>query len=194
MVLRAEGVRKGGTAMGWFKRAIATTKANDPAARSTLEVVLTYPGFHALFWHRWSHFLYRQRLFLLAKLNAQFWRFLTGIEIHPGAQIAQGVFIDHGMGVVIGETAVVEENVVLFHGVTLGGTGKDQGKRHPTVLSGAMVAAHSQILGPITIGRNAKIGAGSVVLHDIPDNATAVGAPARVVRMNGVRVKNDQNS
>ena len=177
--------------MGWIKRAIQTTKANDPAARSTLEIVLTYPGFHALFWHRWSHFLYRHQLFLLAKLNAQFWRFSTGIEIHPWAQIASGVFIDHGMGVVIGETAVVEEDVVLFHGVTLGGTGKDQGKRHPTVLKGAMVAAHSQILGPITIGRNSKIGAGSIVLQDIPDNATAVGAPARVVRLNGVRVKND---
>ena len=101
--------------MGWIKRAIQTTKANDPAARSTLEIVLTYPGFHALFWHRWSHFLYRHQLFLLAKLNAQFWRFLTGIEIHPGAQIASGVLIDHGMGVVIGVTAVVEEDVVLFH-------------------------------------------------------------------------------
>lgn len=178
--------------MGWFKKAIAATKANDPAARTTLDIVLTYPGFHALFWHRWSHFLYRKRLFLLAKLNAQFWRFLTGIEIHPGAEIAQGVFIDHGMGVVIGETAVVEEGVVLFHGVTLGGTGKDCGKRHPTVLKGAMIAAHSQILGPITIGQNAKIGAAAVVLKDIPDNATAVGAPAKVVRLNGVRV-DDQN-
>ena len=178
--------------MSWFKKAIAVAKANDPAARSTLEVVLTYPGFHALFWHRWSHFLYRKRLFLLAKLTAQFWRFLTGIEIHPGAEIASGVFIDHGMGTVIGETAVVEEGVVLFQGVTLGGTGKDCGKRHPTVLKGAMIAAHAQILGPITIGQNAKIGAGSVVLKDIPDNATAAGSPAKVVRLNGVRV-DDQN-
>lgn len=181
--------------MGWCKAIITATKKNDPAARSTLDIVLTYPGFHALFWHRWSHFLYRHRLFLLAKLNAQFLRFLTGIEIHPGAEIAKGVFIDHGMGVVIGETAVVEEDVVLFHGVTLGGTGKDKGKRHPTVKRGAIISAHVQILGPVTIGEYAKIGAGAVVLQDIPNEATAVGIPAKVVRIKGQKVggKHDSN-
>lgn len=174
--------------MGWMKRAIAAAKRNDPAARSTLDIVLTYPGFHALFWHRWSHFLYRHHWYLLAKMNAQFWRFITGIEIHPGAEIGEGVFIDHGMGVVIGETAVIEDDVVLFHGVTLGGTGKHTGKRHPTVKKGAMLSTNVQILGPITIGENAKIGASAVVLQDVPANATAVGIPAKVVRINGKKV------
>lgn len=174
--------------MGWWKRSIAAVKRNDPAARTTVEVILTYPGVHALFWHRLSHALYNRKFFLLAKMHAQFWRFMTGIEIHPGAKIAKGVFIDHGMGVVIGETAEVDEDVVLFHGVTLGGTGKDQGKRHPTVKQGAMISAHAQILGPITIGARAKIGAGSVVLHDIPDDATAVGTPAKVVRLKGEKI------
>ncbi|MFV0558925.1 MAG: serine O-acetyltransferase EpsC [Enterococcus sp.] len=177
--------------MGWMKRAIAATKSNDPAARSTVEILLTYPGLHALFWHRWSHFLYQRKLYLWAKLNAQFWRFLTGIEIHPGAKIGQGIFIDHGMGVVIGETAEIEDNVVLFHGVTLGGTGKDTGKRHPTVKRGAMISANVQILGPVVIGENAKIGAGAVVLTDIPASATAVGLPAKVVRLHGKKVKHD---
>lgn len=171
--------------MGWLKRSINAVKQNDPAAKTTLEIVLTYPGLHALFWHRFSHFLYKHHLFLLAKLHAQFWRFFTGIEIHPGAKISPGVFIDHGIGLVIGETAIVEEDVVLFHGVTLGGTGKDKGKRHPTVKKGALVSAHAQILGPITIGENAKVGAGAVVISDIPDEATAVGIPAKVVRMKG---------
>lgn len=175
--------------MGWLSRAVAATKKNDPAANSTLEVVLTYPGVHALFWHRLSHFLYRHRLFLLAKIHAQFWRFLTGIEIHPGAKIASGVFIDHGMGIVIGQTAEIEEDVVLFHGVTLGGTGKDTGKRHPTVKKGAMIHAHAQILGPVIIGERAKIGASAVVLHDIPADATAVGIPAKVVRIKGERME-----
>lgn len=174
--------------MGWMKRAIVAAKRNDPAARSTLDIVLTYPGFHALFWHRWSHFLYRHHWYLLAKMNAQFWRFITGIEIHPGAEIGEGVFIDHGMGVVIGETAVIEDDVVLFHGVTLGGTGKHTGKRHPTVKKGAMLSTNVQILGPITIGENAKIGASAVVLEDVPANATAVGIPAKIVRINGKKV------
>lgn len=175
--------------MSWLKRGIAAVKQNDPAARSTLEIILTYPGLHALFWHRFSHFLYRHRLFLLAKLHAQFWRFFTGIEIHPGAKIAPGVFIDHGMGLVIGETAIIEEDVVLFHGVTLGGTGKDKGKRHPTIKKGALISAHAQILGPITIGENAKIGAGAVVIFDIPNEATAVGVPAKIVRMKGKKLE-----
>ncbi|EPH98439.1 MULTISPECIES: serine O-acetyltransferase EpsC [unclassified Enterococcus] len=175
--------------MSWLKRAVRAVKENDPAARSTLEVLLTYPGLHALFWHRTSHFLYQHKFYLLAKINAQIWRFLTGVEIHPGAQIASGVFIDHGMGVVIGETAEIGEDVVLFHGVTLGGTGKQAGKRHPTVKKGAMISANAQILGPVVIGENAKIGAGAVVLHDIPDEATAVGIPAKVVRIRGEKVR-----
>lgn len=181
--------------MEWFKRAVIAVKKNDPAARTTAEVILTYPGLHALFWHRFSHYLYRHRLYLIAKMNAQFWRFITGIEIHPGATIGTGVFIDHGMGIVIGETAEIEDDVVLFHGVTLGGTGKETGKRHPTVKKGAMLSANAKILGPITIGKDAKIGAGAVVLKDIPDGATAVGIPAKVVRINGEKVgdENDKN-
>lgn len=180
--------------MGWLKKAVQAVKENDPAARSTLEALLTYPGVHALFWHRFSHFLYRHRLFLLAKIHAQFWRFLTGIEIHPGAKIASGVFIDHGMGIVIGQTAEIEEDVVLFHGVTLGGTGKDTGKRHPTVKKGAMIHAHAQILGPVIIGERAKIGAAAVVLTDIPDDATAVGVPAKVVRIKGKKLEDRYDS
>ena len=132
---------------------------------------------------------------MLAKIHAQFWRFLTGIEIHPGAKIASGVFIDHGMGIVIGQTAEIEEDVVLFHGITLGGTGKDTGKRHPTVKKGARIHAHAQILGPVIIGERAKIGASSVVLTDIPADATAVGIPAKVVRINGKKMeeKHDTN-
>lgn len=181
--------------MSWLKQGVAAVKRNDPAVRSTMEALLTYPGLHALFWHRLSHFLYRHRLYLLAKIHAQFWRFLTGIEIHPGAKIAPGVFIDHGMGLVIGQTAEIETEVVLFHGVTLGGTGKDTGKRHPTVKRGALISAHAQILGPIVIGERAKIGAAAVVLTDIPNDATAVGMPAKVVRIKGQKMeeKNDSN-
>ena len=177
--------------MGWWQEAIAAAKKNDPAVRTGLEVVLTYPGVHALFFHKFSHFLYRHQWFLLARIHSQFWRFLTGIEIHPGAKIAPGVFIDHGMGVVIGETAEVERDVVLFHGVTLGGTGKDTGKRHPTVRQGAFISANAQILGPIEIGAGSKIGAGAVVLEDIPADATAVGVPAKVARLHVQKVQHD---
>lgn len=177
--------------MGWWQEAIAAAKKNDPVVRTGLEVVLTYPGVHALFFHKFSHFLYRHQWFLLARIHSQFWRFLTGIEIHPGAKIAPGVFIDHGMGVVIGETAEVERDVVLFHGVTLGGTGKDTGKRHPTVRQGAFISANAQILGPIEIGAGSKIGAGAVVLEDIPADATAVGVPAKVARLHGKKVQHD---
>lgn len=177
--------------MGWWQEAIAAAKKNDPAVRTGLEVVLTYPGVHALFFHKFSHFLYRHQWFLLARIHSQFWRFLTGIEIHPGAKIAPGVFIDHGMGVVIGETAEVERDVVLFHGVTLGGTGKDTGKRHPTVRQGAFISANAQIFGPIEIGAGSKIGAGAVVLEDIPADATAVGVPAKVARLHGKKVQHD---
>ncbi|KXT77644.1 serine O-acetyltransferase [Streptococcus sp. DD13] len=171
--------------MGWWKKSIAIIKENDPAARTSLEVLLTYPGIKALAAHRLSHWLWNRKLKLLARMHSQFWRFWTQIEIHPGAQIAAGVFIDHGSGLVIGETAIVEEGVLLYHGVTLGGTGKDTGKRHPTVRKGALISAHSQIIGPIEIGERAKVGAASVVLTSVPADVTVVGVPAKVVRVHG---------
>ncbi len=171
--------------MGWWKETIDIVKVNDPAARTSLEVLLTYPGIKALAAHRLSHFLWRHNFKLLARMHSQFWRFWTQIEIHPGAQIAEGVFIDHGSGLVIGETAIVEKGVMLYHGVTLGGTGKDLGKRHPTVREGALVSAHSQIIGPIEIGKNAKVGAAAVVLSDVPEDVTVVGVPAKIVRIHG---------
>ncbi|AYG00903.1 serine O-acetyltransferase [Lactococcus allomyrinae] len=170
---------------GFWREAIRVTKENDPAARTALEVLLTYPGVKALAAHRLSHWLWRHNLKLLARMHSQFWRFWTQIEIHPGAEISTGVFIDHGSGLVIGETAIVESNVKLYHGVTLGGTGKDKGKRHPTVRQGALISAHSQLLGPIEIGENAKVGASAVVVTDVPANVTVVGIPAKVVRING---------
>ena len=139
--------------MGWWKESIDIVKKNDPAARTSLEVLLTYPGLKALAAHRISHFLWRHHCRLLARMHSQFWRFWTQIEIHPGAQIAEGVFIDHGSGLVIGETAVVEKGAMLYHGVTLGGTGKDVGKRHPTVREGALVSAHAQVIGLLRLER-----------------------------------------
>ena len=171
--------------MSWWKDTIAIVKENDPAARSSLEVLLTYPGIKALAAHRISHFLWNHGCKLLARMHSQFWRFWTQIEIHPGAKIASGVFIDHGSGLVIGETAVVEKGVMLYHGVTLGGTGKDAGKRHPTVRQGALISAHAQLIGPIEIGENAKVGAGAVVVADVPSDVTVVGIPAKIVRVHG---------
>lgn len=176
-----------------LKEDLLTVKKHDPAARTNLEIILTYSGVHAIWAHRVSHFLYRHHCYLFAKINSQLARFFTGVEIHPGAEIGRRVFIDHGMGVVIGQTAVVEEDVVLFHGVTLGGTGKDQGKRHPTIKAGAMISAHAQILGPIVVGEGAKIGAAAVVLQSVPANATAVGIPAKIVRVDGVKIKEEKN-
>ena len=171
--------------MGWWRETIDIVKENDPAARTSLEVLLTYPGVKALAAHRVSHFLWNHGFKLLARMHSQFWRFWTQIEIHPGATIASGVFIDHGAGLVIGETAVVEKGVMLYHGVTLGGTGKDIGKRHPTVREGALVSAHAQVIGPIEIGAKAKIGAGAVVVSDVPSDVTVVGVPAKIVRVHG---------
>ncbi|MGT2829486.1 serine O-acetyltransferase [Streptococcus hillyeri] len=171
--------------MGWWKKSIDIVKELDPAARNSLEVLLTYPGLKALAAHRLSHWLWNHNFRLLARMHSQFWRFWTNIEIHPGAQIAAGVFIDHGAGLVIGETAIVEEGVMLYHGVTLGGTGKDVGKRHPTVRKGALVSAHAQVIGPIEIGENAKVGAAAVVLADVPADVTVVGMPAKIVRVHG---------
>ena len=171
--------------MGWWRETIDIVKENDPAARTSLEVLLTYPGVKALAAHRVSHFLWNHGFKLLARMHSQFWRFWTQIEIHPGATIASGVFIDHGAGLVIGETAVVEKGVMLYHGVTLGGTGKDVGKRHPTVREGALVSAHAQVIGPIEIGAKAKVGAGAVVVSDVPSDVTVVGIPAKIVRVHG---------
>lgn len=175
----------------FFKRLrqdINAAKANDPAARSKFEIWLTYSGVHALSWHRWAHFLYKIRLRLLARITSQFAKFLTGIEIHPAAKIAGGVFIDHGVGVVIGETAEIEEGVVIYQGVTLGGTGKEKGKRHPTIKKGVMISAGAKVLGGFTVGEYAKIGAGAVVLKEVPPYATVVGVPGNVVRLNGEKL------
>ena len=171
--------------MGWWRETIDIVKENDPAARTSLEVLLTYPGVKALAAHRVSHFLWNHGFKLLARMHSQFWRFWTQIEIHPGATIASGVFIDHGAGLVIGETAVVEKGVMLYHGVTLGGTGKDTGKRHPTVKEGALISAHAQVIGPIEIGAKSKVGAGAVVVSDVPSDVTVVGIPAKIVRVHG---------
>lgn len=171
--------------MGWWRETIDIVKENDPAARNSLEVLLTYPGVKALAAHRLSHFLWNHGFKLLARMHSQFWRFWTQIEIHPGAQIESGVFIDHGSGLVIGETAIVEKGVLLYHGVTLGGTGKDVGKRHPTVRKGALISAHAQVIGPVEIGENAKVGAGAVVVADVPSDVTVVGIPAKIVRVHG---------
>ena len=160
---------------------------NDPAARSRVDVFLLYPTIHALIAYRIAHLLYTKRLFFLARLISQVSRFFTGIEIHPGAKIGKGLVIDHGMGVVIGETAEIGENVLLYHGVTLGGTGKDKGKRHPTLGDNVIIGAGAKVLGPIYIGSNSKIGANSVVLKDVPEGATAVGIPAK----NIIRVQED---
>lgn len=171
--------------MGWWRETINIVKENDPAARTSLEVLLTYPGVKALAAHRVSHFLWNHGFKLLARMHSQFWRFWTQIEIHPGATIASGVFIDHGAGLVIGETAIVEKGVMLYHGVTLGGTGKDVGKRHPTVREGALVSAHAQVIGPVEIGAKAKVGAGAVVVSDVQSDVTVVGVPAKIVRVHG---------
>ncbi len=174
-----------------FKRLradINAAKQNDPAARSKFEIWLTYSGVKALSWHRWANFLHRIKLRLLARWTSQFAKFLTGIEIHPAAKIAGGVFIDHGTGVVIGETAEIEEGVVIYQGVTLGGTGKQTGKRHPTIKKGVMISAGAKVLGGFTVGEYAKIGAGAVVLKEVPPYATVVGVPGIVVRVNGEKV------
>jgi serine O-acetyltransferase len=161
---------------------VQTIRREDPAAKNSLEILLCYPGLHAVMFHRISHPLYRHRWYVLARLVSQFARFLTGIEIHPGAQIGQRLFIDHGMGVVIGETAEVGDDVILYQGVTLGGTGNETGKRHPTVGNHVVVGTDAKVLGNITLGDNVKVGAGSVVVHSVPADTTVVGIPARAVK------------
>ncbi|MFC0297837.1 serine O-acetyltransferase [Geobacillus jurassicus] len=176
-----------------LKEDIEVIFEQDPAARSYLEVILTYSGLHAIWAHRIAHALYKRKFYFLARLISQISRFFTGIEIHPGAKIGRRFFIDHGMGVVIGETCEIGDNVTVYQGVTLGGTGKEKGKRHPTIKDNCLIAAGAKVLGSITIGENSKIGAGSVVLKDVPPNSTVVGIPGRVVVRDGVKVKKDLN-
>ena len=171
-----------------FREDISTVLERDPAARTRLEVLLCYPGLHALWTHRLTHWLWTHRLPLLARAISQFARFLTGIEIHPGARIGARLFIDHGMGVVIGETTTMGNDVTIYQGVTLGGTGKNKGKRHPTLRNNVVVGAGAQILGNITVGENCRVGAGSVVLSDVPENSTIVGVPGHIIFQNGERV------
>ncbi|MBV7508787.1 serine O-acetyltransferase [Bacillus sp. sid0103] len=165
----------------------------DPAARSYLEVILTYSGLHAIWSHRLAHALFNRKLFFLARLISQVSRFFTGIEIHPGAKIGRRFFIDHGMGVVIGETCEIGDNVTIYQGVTLGGTGKEKGKRHPTIKDNVLIATGAKVLGSITVGENSKIGGGSVVLKEVPPNSTVVGIPGRVVIQDGRRINRDLN-
>ena len=160
----------------------------DPAARSTFEVVLTYSGLHAVWNHRIAHWLFKRNLLFLARSVSQVSRFFTGIEIHPGAVIGRRLFIDHGMGIVIGETCVIGDDVTIYQGVTLGGTGKEKGKRHPTLQDNVLVATGAKVLGSIIIGENSKVGAGSVVLEDVPTDSTVVGIPGKVVVTNGIKV------
>lgn len=167
---------------------LSAYQARDPAARSKLEIFLLYPGVHAIINHRIAHWLYCRRLRFLARLVSQLSRHFTGIEIHPGATIGRRFVIDHGMGIVIGETAEVGDDVLLYHGVTLGGTGKDQGKRHPTIGNNVLIGCGAKVLGPFTVGNNSRIASNSVVLSEVPDDATAVGVPARIVRIAGQKV------
>ena len=168
---------------------IRLVKERDPAARNAFEILLTYSGLHAIHHYRVAHWFYKHKMFTLARMISQGSRFFTGIEIHPGATIGKGFFIDHGMGVVIGETAVIGDNCLIYQGVTLGGTGKDKGKRHPTLGNNVMVGSGAKVLGPFTVGNNVKIAANAVVLDAIPDNCTAVGIPARIVRRDGVQIQ-----
>ena len=163
-------------------------QARDPAARSKLEIFLLYPGVHAVIFHRLAHFLYRRKLLFLARLVSQISRHCTGIEIHPGATIGRRLVIDHGMGIVIGETAEIGDDVLLYHGVTLGGTGKDHGKRHPTIGNNVLIGCGAKVLGPFKVGDGARIASNSVVLAPVPENATAVGVPAQIVRIGAEKV------
>ena len=176
-----------------LKEDIKVIFEQDPAARSYIEVILTYSGLHAIWSHRLAHALHKRKFCFLARVVSQVSRFFTGIEIHPGAIIGKRLFIDHGMGVVIGETCEIGDNVTIYQGVTLGGTGKEKGKRHPTVKDNALIATGAKVLGSITIGENAKVGAGSVVLRDVPPNSTVVGIPGKIAVQNGVKVNKDLN-
>ena len=171
-----------------MRETVAAYKARDPAAHSALEILLLYPGVRAVRSHRRAHWCYEHRLFFFARMISQWSRRRTGIEIHPGAKIGKRLVIDHGMGVVIGETAEIGDDCLIYHGVTLGGTGKDQGKRHPTIGNNVLIATGAKVLGPFRVGNNVRIAANAVVLSEIPDDATAVGVPARVVKIAGEKV------
>ena len=165
-----------------IKNDIRVVKDRDPAAKNSLEIILCYSGLHAIWFYRLAHYFYTRNCFVTARCISTLGRFFTGIEIHPGAKIGHGLFIDHGMGIVIGETTVIGDNVTLYQGVTLGGTGKEKGKRHPTIGDYAVIACGAKVLGSFTVGENAKIGAGSVVLHPVPADSTVIGIPGHVVR------------
>ena len=171
-----------------FYKEIKGAMERDPAAKDFLEVLLLYQGLHALVAYRFTHFLYKMKIFFLARLISQVSRFLTGIEIHPGAQIGSNLFIDHGMGVVIGETSIIGDNVTIYQGVTLGGTGKEKGKRHPTIGNNVVIGTGAKILGDITIGDNSYIGANAVVVKDVPPNSTVVGVPGRITKQDGKKI------
>ncbi len=172
-----------------IKEDVQNVKARDPAARSSLEIILTYAGMHALWSYRLAHFFYRHKRFFIARVISQIARFFTLIEIHPAAEIGRRFFIDHGVGVVIGETCVIGDDVIIYQNVTLGGTGKEDGKRHPTIGNNVLIASGAKVLGSITIGENVKIGSNAVVLKDMPANSTVVGIPGKVVIYEGVRVR-----
>ena len=171
-----------------IKKDIAAVKERDPAARNSLEVLLLYSGVHAIILHRPAHWLYNHNMFFAARFISQLSRFLTGVEIHPGAKMGHGILIDHGSGVVIGETAEVGDNCTIYQGVTLGGTGKDKGKRHPTIGSNVMIGSGAKVLGPLTVADNCKIASNAVLLNDLAENSTAVGVPARTVRIAGEKL------
>lgn len=173
----------------FFYKEIKTAQQKDPAARGFLEVLLLYQGLHALIHYRIAHFFYKIRLFFIARLISQLSRSLTGIEIHPGAQIGKGFFIDHGMGVVIGETTIIGDNVLLYQGVTLGGTGLHKGKRHPTISNNVVIGTGAKVLGNITVGDNSYIGANAVVIKDVPANSTVVGVPGRITKQDGKKIE-----
>ncbi|SDN92740.1 serine O-acetyltransferase [Alkalicoccus daliensis] len=174
-----------------FKNDVDVVLEQDPAARNRFEVILTYSGVHAIWAHRISHWLWKKKIYFIARFLSQVSRFFTGIEIHPGAQIGQRLFIDHGMGVVIGETCEIGNDVTIFQGVTLGGTGKEKGKRHPTLEDHVLVASGAKVLGSMRIGKHSRIGAGSVVLKEVPPNSTVVGIPGRIVVQDGVKIRDD---
>jgi serine O-acetyltransferase len=175
--------------IGRIREDIEVIFERDPAAKGVLEILLCYPGFHAIIMHRIAHWLYKHHIPLIPRLISHISRFLTGIEIHPGARIGRRFFIDHGMGVVIGETAEIGDDVLIYQGVTLGGTGKEKGKRHPTIGNRVVIGAGAVVLGPITIGDDSRIGAGSVVVNSVPPGSTVVGVPGRVIKQNGVRLR-----
>ncbi|MFC1709202.1 serine O-acetyltransferase EpsC [Candidatus Omnitrophota bacterium] len=172
----------------FFRKEILSAREKDPAAKNIIEIILLYPGLHSVIFYRISSFLHKLKIPFFPRAIAQFAKFLTGIEIHPGARIGSGLFIDHGMGVIIGETSIIGNNVILFQGVTLGGTGKETGKRHPTIGNDVVIGAGAKVLGNITIGDNSYVGANAVVIKDVPHNSTVVGVPGRITKQDGKKL------